>query len=472
MSPKAYKLFFLCCLSARLVAGDNDGDGFPDFSNIDENGSIEIRIPDQRTVNGFGPSTPYYGYIPAYGYAYYGPYNSYYLYQPPLTPVPEPTPVPAPTPEVTPPVTETPTDTNSSPQAASETASAIRGGLSNGTSNSLMEAASNFRAQSVHVSHTRDLFGLSNGLWSTQTQGSSEKRLESVLRAAQENGPVSIEKSDGGDTYRLWAIPFVTFLNNVGKDAYRFSNGGFAAGGQYNNDEYRYTIAAFLGGQTGKQTSKLNSVNQDKTKGFLFGSYGSWGAWNGGRLDLFYMHTKDSHDKYSFVSKNNTARGKFKTNTDLCDVMVSHNFKIPGDMWSIRASTGHFYVNSKSDNYQETGARNLLIPVSKTRTYEVYPGLGVRYNFRGNAWRLRVTGLYEFGCEYKSVGSNAPNYSVGSISPSSYSGGGAAKKNSHYLTLYATVNNFSGLKFFLGGFTTLSKKQVVTTITAKAEYRW
>lgn len=335
----------------------------------------------------------------------------------------------------------------------------------------LQNTATNFRLKPIRVSHAKDLvFTGMNRILLENGKQTKQKRLENVLRAAQENGPIDIVKKEAGDTYRLWMIPYVGYFNNVGDNPSRAWTSGFAAGGQYNNDEYAYTLALFAGAHLGNSKSKLATRDEDKTTGPLFGGFASWGAWNGGRVDGFFVHTMTNHDRFQGISAPET-RSKYKSTTDLLDLQTSHRIKL-SDIWSVRFNIGHLSLYNNRDAYKEFAGRLRSIPTAKNQSHELFGGIGVRYNDEKTEWRLRITGVYEYGRKYKIKGSDLPVFLPGAITPSSFTGFVDSVKGTHYLKTYATLNNSTGFKTFLGAFTRLSHKSTSVTFTGKVEYRW
>ena len=168
------------------------------------------------------------------------------------------------------------------------------------------------------------------------------------------------------------------------------------------------------------------------------------------------------------------ARNEHKLTVDMNDLQTSHVFKMPGDQWSVRLNIGHTYTHNETNGYTETGAahRNKRFSSSRGRTYESFSGVGVRWNYRGEECRTRITGLYEYGKEYIKHGSTVKTSHGSALNVHTFATNKPTKDKTHYTTLYTTVNNKNGWKFYLGYTGTFTKNKVDTGITLKGEYRF
>ncbi|MDP2193190.1 MAG: autotransporter outer membrane beta-barrel domain-containing protein [Alphaproteobacteria bacterium] len=295
-------------------------------------------------------------------------------------------------------------------------------------------------------------------------------RTESIFKALAENGPVSVSS----DQYRVWISPFTHHSNSTGEMAGREWLMGSLVGVEYRDLKNKYTIGLLGGGNFGHAREKGRSENGANFTGIDMGAYASYGAWEGGRIDATYVRSINDITQSRMTDINRIAKNNHKMTIDMIDAQTSHVFKLPGDQWSVRLNAGHFYTHEDSDGYTETGAlhRNRRISATKGRTYEVYGGLGLRWNCRGEVWRTRVTAVYEYGKEYKKTRSTVRRSHGSSFNIHTFQRPDVTKARTHYASLYTTVNDKSGWKFFLGYNGAFTKNSVDTGFSVKVEKRF
>ncbi|PIZ32321.1 MAG: hypothetical protein COY39_05835 [Alphaproteobacteria bacterium CG_4_10_14_0_8_um_filter_37_21] len=294
-------------------------------------------------------------------------------------------------------------------------------------------------------------------------------KAQSVLKAIGENGPMELKT----DQYRLWVAPFSSQTNVTGESASRDWLLGILSGFQYDNKKYKYTLGTFVGLHVGNNRSKVTKENGDNITGASLGIYGSYGAWEGGRIDAMFMHNPNKIST-SRLTTQGLAKSDKDLNLNTLNLQTSHVFKIPGDIWSVRLNLGHVYTEDKTSGYTErgAGAANFRKSSETGKSYEALAGVGVRWNNSGEEWRTRITGVYEIGKEYSKTGSGS-RISVGNNFSTTLNVQNSAKGEvAHYATLYTTINNSSGWKFFLGYNGTFSKNTVGTAFALKGEYRF
>ena len=299
---------------------------------------------------------------------------------------------------------------------------------------------------------------------------STVSRAESILKAIADKGPVDLSS----DQYRIWVSPFTNMNNTKGKNAGRDWILGSLVGVEYRDLKSKYAIGLIGGANFGHTRQKAIKENGSGFTGINMGLYGSYGAWEGGRVDLMYMRSLNFLTGSRMTDIGRIARNTHKLEINMLDVQTSHLIKIPGNEWSVRFNIGHTYTHDKSDGYTETGAahRNKRIGVKKGRSYEAFGGIGVRWNYRGEEWRTRITGLYEYGHEYKKHSSIVKTSHGTAFNVHTFAREKANKDRTHYATLYTTINNKTGWKFYLGYNGTFTQKSVGTGLTLKAEYRF
>lgn len=322
-----------------------------------------------------------------------------------------------------------------------------------------------FRGKKQHLEKPFDFLQSNKML----TKEDNASRAQSVLKAVHDNGPLQLTK----EQYRVWLCPYSSQKHIRGEDASRYWLLGSLVGFQFDDMKNSYTAGTFLEFHIGNARSKITAENGDNIRGVGLAFFGSYGAWDGGRLDALFMHNRNK------ISSNRlTTQGLAKSNKNLdisvLDLQTSHLVKIPGDVWSVRFNIGNTFTHEKTGRYTEWGAGNQNIRRNSviSKDAEIFGGIGVRWNNRDEKWRTRVTGVYEIGKEYYKKGSTS-KVSFGDNFSSTFASPNSNKKEViQYATLYMTVNNNTGWKFFLAYNGNFTKNAVSTTFTAKVEYRF
>jgi hypothetical protein len=295
-------------------------------------------------------------------------------------------------------------------------------------------------------------------------------RTENILKAIADNGPINLKTDEG----RVWIAPFTNLNNSTGESAGRDWMLGSLIGAEYRDLTRNYTIGIMGGANFGHSRDKGVKENGSSFTGVNGGCYGSYGAWKGGRFDAMYLRSVNFLTESRLTDIGRIARNQHKLTVDIVDLQTSHVFKFP-DNWSLRFNLGHTYTHDNTDGYTETGAahRNKRISSHTGRTYEAYTGVGLRWDLRGKEWRTRITGVYEYGQEYKKKGSAIKISHGSALNVHTFQKDAPAKNKTHYTTLYATVNNTEiGWKFYLGYNGTFTKNSIGTGLTFKTEYRF
>jgi hypothetical protein len=167
------------------------------------------------------------------------------------------------------------------------------------------------------------------------------------------------------------------------------------------------------------------------------------------------------------------AYGKNRIYSDVIDLQTSHVHKFD-DTWSIRPDLGHTYIASRSSAYSETGSAVVKNQVHTLRmgSYELYGGLGLRWNHRGETLRTRVTGVYEYGFEWKKTGGMMRTSPL--ITPSLvFDQQDKTKAKTHYFALNSSfLNENTKWKYIIGYNGTKQKNTVSHSLSLKVEYRW
>lgn len=295
-------------------------------------------------------------------------------------------------------------------------------------------------------------------------------RTENILKAIADNGPVSVKTDQG----RVWISPFTNLSNSTGETAGRDWILGSLMGAEYRDLKMGYTIGVMGGANFGHSREKEIKENGASFTGVNGGLYASYGAWEGGRVDGMYLRSVNYLTESRMTDIGRIARNQHKLTVDMIDLQTSHVFKLPDDQWSLRFNAGHTYTHDNTGGYTETGAahRNKRISSHTGRTYEAYGGVGLRWSCRGKEWRTRITGLYEYGQEYKKKASTVKTSHGSALNVHTFYKAKPTKEKTHYTTLYTTINNTDGWKFYLGYTGTFTKDSIGTGITLKGEYRF
>lgn len=302
---------------------------------------------------------------------------------------------------------------------------------------------------------------------------SPEKKLESIFTALAEGGPISKSNNE----YRVWVSPFSEQSNVGGSLASRSWLLGSLVGTEYRSKSGKYTLGLLGGMNFGNQRSKRQVLDGSNIKGVNMGTYAAWGAWEGGRIDGLYIRSLNWL-KESRKTNNAIALNDHKATIDIIDLQTSHVFKLLSDIWSVRFNIGHTYSHTNSQGYTEYNVPQQFLNQRRAvggsigRSYEVYGGIGLRYNNRMKDWRLRITGLYEYGSEYKKAESRTRTSHGANLNIHTFNNGSSEKAKTHYATLYGTINNNEGWKFMLGYQGGFKKNIVDTSLYVKAEYRF
>lgn len=326
-------------------------------------------------------------------------------------------------------------------------------------------AQNTFKSAKAHLNRPSSLIKL---LSSSKKQDNVTK-AQSIFKAISDTGPMDISN----DRYRLWVAPFSDHVNSTGSSASREWTLGVLSGFQYDSLENSYTIGGIVGFHFGHQRSKFIKENGTNLTGTSVGMYGSYGAWKGGRIDAVVMHLRNKLSS-SRLTIQGLAKSEKDLNINVVNLQTSHVFKLPDDQWSVRFSIGNAYVEDKTSAYTERGAgnQNMRHSGASSKSSEVIGGVGLRWNLQGETWRNRITGLYELGKEYSKTGSTSRVSFGNNFSNSITSRNTEKAQTTQYLSLYTTVNNKTGLKFYLGYAGTFAKNSIGTAFTAKAEYRF
>jgi hypothetical protein len=310
-----------------------------------------------------------------------------------------------------------------------------------------------------------------------------EVMCEDITEIMCEDGPIdepilneTINKKD----MRVWISPFMSFRRESGDNPQNSWLLGSLFGGETRSEEYRYTFGLLAGFNISKAKGKLNTQTGHDLTGITLGTYGSYGAWEGGRLDSQVLFAINDIKQVE-LSGQDLLRNNHKSYDTMFDVQASHLIRWGKKEWSIRFDIGNTFTNSKQSRYSryrvDTGANMGAIDPQRNYSSELYSGIGLRWNNVGEVWRTRITGVYEFGHEYLNKGDATrihygQNFALQTVQP--YSG---TQQNTHYLTLYTSLNDKNvdknnGWKF-VGGYLGKFQKNVIdTSFYIKAEYRF
>ncbi|CAO5681475.1 MAG: hypothetical protein HEEMFOPI_01937 [Holosporales bacterium] len=304
------------------------------------------------------------------------------------------------------------------------------------------------------------------------------KKPVMLLPQSQETG--SIEKlsnalaKEGMQQYvsgknRIWITPFATLSNNS-TYGLRGSGCGFLLGTEYNNVNQGFAVGVMGGLQ--KSLQKSSTVESQKTdlKGFVLGTYGHKNLWEGGRIEGMYVYNNSSLRSARLDVNNAVVTADTRSKIHMVDVLLNHVHRF-NDVWSVRGSVGHTYqlVRSGSLKYTDLniGERNAI-------TQEIYPGLGLRWNHLTESLRTRLTGVYEYGYEYRHDGFSSMVSQGGVLLPMNQD---QSKARTHYVTVTASflTRNKSARnawKFLVSYSGSYAKRTQNHTIMTNFEYRF
>ncbi|CAO5679904.1 MAG: hypothetical protein NEHIOOID_00255 [Holosporales bacterium] len=347
--------------------------------------------------------------------------------------------------------------------------------------------ASSFTAREVQVEEAGNN-GLSNALISAVnmmngTKGSNKiiasdfrrkgfsgnqrtkDRLENIIKNIENDGPI-ILKNDAG---KAWICPYTRYSNTKGTSSSTQWIAGLLFGIEYNLKQLPATIGFLGGGYLSGQKQKNIRQTFEDIEGMNVGLYGSYGIWQGGRIDYMYTHslsTIDRNDTYGLRRINH----RYKTNDDVFDAQISHLVKWDQNVWSVRFNMGYTYQKMNAHLNAVDMAR---LPLnsrrkSSSKEGEVYAGIGLRWNKKTQTYRLRLTGVYEYGISTH----RSEKYLTYKTSGVVASSAALPKNRTHYLTCYGALDINDRWKFVGGMQSSLTKNVVDLGGFVKIVYRF
>ena len=335
------------------------------------------------------------------------------------------------------------------------------------TANAIIEAA---KAASSSAKSGADIAKSGQSEFSQLKTIPTHDRLQALLHAIAENGPISFETNN---QQRIWISPFTHFgqvqtsADGPGNNSWEL---GALAGCEFRHQKQKAVIGALFGLLKGLQKTK--GIVQDwlSFNGFNVGAYGSkefLGHW---RVEALWTWIKQNVAKQRSgkhpVNGSYLAQANYVQTTTVADGQISYKFLLTPN-WSFRPNLGNTYINSTSGAYTErnVGEGAQSPTASKNISAEVYAGLGFRYKWENEDKDkvYHLTTVYEIGRDYYVRGSATNVTTTGGVLPTAtFSVPGNNKKTTtHYFTVSGSVlDQLRGLKYLLsynGTFTKLTR---------------
>jgi hypothetical protein len=301
--------------------------------------------------------------------------------------------------------------------------------------------------------------------------GSVTHRLAEKLN---EEGAINI----GGESQtRIYLEPFFNMAKTKKiKDSTAMSdkNLGVLLGTQFAS--FENCVFGVYGGMSEGSAHATPERRNKLTQTYHFLSAYHWQSFkNGFRYDLLAQRKPYTQRIDRLTTTNQIAKGKRKA--DVWHLNIEGSYRIPlNDRLSVRPSLGLSTSDETDKAYDETegGAENLHYDRSKTKSREVYVGIGIRDQKEERCATDRhvykLTALYEIGHELAYRGQritqtviNTGRSSIGKI-PST---GNIA----HYLTFYGSIQ-YNDLKFLGNYVYTIKRYKQKHLFSLKTEWRF
>ncbi len=361
----------------------------------------------------------------------------------------------------------------SAPSTIVDTASLINATFSNSASSSdtmMQSTQDNFRFASTST----------NPFLPRSAQSTNVSLLESIIRATEASGPISVERNET----RIWASPY-TSRSRVNNSAAGIGQQGWSGGSLIGFEKRDVKNIWTVGMLTGLTLSKFhNNGDPDthsKANGYVMGIYNT----------LKYTDNKDAgnfgHEVLiSRITNLNTMqrRGEQSTITyfakaantsvtNLGNAQFNYIFNLEKAV-TCRLSLGGTYTDETEGAYTETnaGMYGNRVGGKNTKSGEVYFGPGLRHIWKDGPRTYRLTGVYEYGVSVYNKGNTQTTTTLAAM-PHVLTNAPSGGKNKHYLQLNGSyLNKETGLKFSGAYSGTFYKDTQNHTFTAKAELRF
>lgn len=307
--------------------------------------------------------------------------------------------------------------------------------------------------------------------------GQSQDQFQTLIETLERNH--SFVRQGRGS--KFWLVPFSRFSQGRDSTAKRGKAMGVLTGIESSFFQEFLTIG-LMGGLTSlEEKFSLGDMQHTESRIVSFGPYASYGIWEGGRLDLMYLYSRGKAENREIISRLATTKiyhHEYTTDSNILDVQMSHLFKLfEKKIWSLRFNIGHTYSDS-SNQYAKSFLNSL--PHAKSQllscySKEIYGGVGLRFNHQTNKYRLRITGLYEYGETYASKSkswSNGKNLQAWQQGITSIDSSEEEKDKTHYITLSSSLDVNAYWKFVTGYQGSFSKNTSENGFFLKAVYRF
>ncbi|HCU06641.1 MAG TPA: hypothetical protein DIC42_03555 [Holosporales bacterium] len=319
---------------------------------------------------------------------------------------------------------------------------------------------------------------LSQGFTSSQRPlGKSQDQFQTLIEMLEKNH--SFTRENRGN--KFWVVPFSRFSQGRDSTAKRGKALGVLTGIESSFFQEFLTLG-IMGGLTSlEEKFSLGDLQNTQSKIVSFGPYASYGIWEGGRLDLMYLYSRGQAENREIISRLGTTglyHHEYTTNSNIFDMQMSHLFRLFDEkVWSLRLNIGHTYSDSSNKydknflNYLPHAKSQLLSCYNK----EIYGGVGLRFNHKTNDYRLRITGLYEYGETYVSKSkswSNGKTLQARQQGITSIDYSEEEKENTHYVTLSSSLDVNADWKLVTGYQGSFSKNTTENGFFLKAVYRF
>ncbi|CAO4838726.1 MAG: hypothetical protein CNLJKLNK_00006 [Holosporales bacterium] len=332
--------------------------------------------------------------------------------------------------------------------------------------NSLLAVIANVRSMLPNMVNTQNTQFHQTVARSMHSSASTSGKLHNLCNALAKEGPVAFDSEQG----RVWISPYV----NVNTDDGSHGSGyGALMGGEYRNLDARYILAGYVGAGADKKDETVDHVHSTH---ITAGTYAAYNPWMDGRFDALYMVSRNS--VHNAMTDTHNQKGTYRNVVQTVDVMFSQVFRLDDThTWSVRPSLGHTYIKSTTGGYTLKGdlinnkQKTSRMSATKSISQEVYGGLGLRFDTKFDDVRMRITGVYEYGYEYRHAG-KTPDITT-SLYISKLTPGAANKKSrTHYISANASFLAKDDWKFIVsynGAYSGSSKNHMVA---AKFERRF
>jgi hypothetical protein len=307
--------------------------------------------------------------------------------------------------------------------------------------------------------------------------GKSQDQFQTLIETLERNH--SFVRENRGN--KFWLVPFSRFSQGRDSTAKRGKVFGALTGIESSFFQEFLTLG-IMGGLTSlEEKFSLGDLQNTQSKIVSFGPYASYGIWEGGRLDLMYLYSRGQAENREIISRLGTTRlyhHEYTTSSNIFDVQMSHLFRLfEKKIWSLRLNIGHTY-SDLSNKYDQNFLNSL--PHAKSQMLscynkEIYGGVGLRFNHKTNDYRLRITGLYEYGETYLSKSkswSNGKTLQARQQGITSIDYSEEEKENTHYVTLSSSLDVNEYWKFVTGYQGSFSKNTTENGFFLKAVYRF